>query len=372
AERLGADVNAHTDKDHTAFHMRGLARDALTFVPMLAELVTTPTFPADELERERQVLLQEFVEDDDDPMAAAYRLFDTACYGLHPVAQPAIGRRATVERLQADDLRRWVERQFTGANLVLAAAGSIDADAFRRAAEAAFGGLPAGTPHTVAAPDWRGGLRTRRLDAGSQTHLVLGYPLPPLTAADPIGELAAACFGEGMSSPLMAELRERRGLVYYAACAADVLDLCGEFVVEASFAADKLDELLPALTALLRAQAEADADPVTLERARNQLAVRWLRAHEKPARRLEAAALDLFALGRVRALAERLERLQAVDADAVRATFEHWQRRTPPAVALAGKLVRGVSERVRAALAPLQLGAPVPPDAVQPVDVSAA
>jgi predicted Zn-dependent peptidase len=187
----------------------------------------------------------------------------------------------------------------------------------------------------------------------------MGYPLPPLAADDPGGELAAACFGEGMSAPLMAELRERRGLVYYAACAADVLDLCGEFVVEASFAADKLDELLPALVGLLRAQAEGRAHPVALERARNQLAVRWLRAHEKPARRLESAALDLFALGRVRPLAERLARLQAVDAEAVRATFERWQREAPPALALAGKLVRGVSERIDAALGPQRLTAPV-------------
>ena len=94
AERLGAEVNAHTDKDHSAFHMRGLPPHAASFVPMLAELVLQPTFPAEELERERQVLLQEYAEDEDDPMATAYRLFDGACYGLHPLGQPVIGRRA--------------------------------------------------------------------------------------------------------------------------------------------------------------------------------------------------------------------------------------------------------------------------------------
>lgn len=153
AERRGAEVNAHTDKDHSAFHMRGLPPHALDFLPMLADLLLAPTFPADELERERQVLLQEFAEDEDDPMATAYRLFDTACYGLHPLAQPAIGRRANIERFTRDDLVAWTARQFTAANTVVAAAGPLDAEAFFARVDAAFGGM------TPARRTWR---RNRR------------------------------------------------------------------------------------------------------------------------------------------------------------------------------------------------------------------
>jgi predicted Zn-dependent peptidase len=104
AERLGAEVNAHTDRDHTAFYMRGLPEHVGEFTRMLAELVLTPAFPADELERERQVLLQELAEDEDDPVSTAYKLFDAACYGTHPAAMPVIGSRARVERLTRDDL----------------------------------------------------------------------------------------------------------------------------------------------------------------------------------------------------------------------------------------------------------------------------
>ena len=356
AECLGAEVNAHTDKDHSAFHLHGLAADAGRFVQLLADLLLQPSFPADELERERQVLLQEFSEDDDDPMATAYQLFDHACYGLHPVAQPAIGRRANVERFSRDDLVRWVARQFTGANLIVAAAGPLEPDAFTREVQAAFGALAAGTPHVVAPPPWLGGLRSRRLTGGSQTHLVLGFPAPPLGEHDAVGELAAALFGEGMSAPLMAELRERRGLVYYAACAADVLDGCGELVVEASFAPDKLDEVLAAVVPLLRAQAAA-IDPVHLARAKKQLAVRLLRAQERAPRRLEAAALDLFALGRVRPAAERLAAIEALGAAALRGAFARMlQARV--AAALTGSLGRGAGERARATLAPLLADGP--------------
>jgi predicted Zn-dependent peptidase len=354
AERLGAEVNAHTDKDHSAFHMRGLPPHAASFVPMLAELVLQPTFPADELARERQVLLQEYAEDEDDPMATAYRLFDAACYGLHPLAQPVIGRRANIERFTREDLARWTAQQFTAANGVVAAAGPLDPAAFFAQVEREFAAMPPGTPHTVPPPAWHGGLKTRRLEAGRQAHLVLGFPLPPRAADDAAGELAALAFGEGMSSPLMAELREARGLSYYAACAADRTAVSGEFVVEASFAPQRLDELLQAVAALLQRAAEGP-DPEDLERARHQFALRLARRQERPGRLLEAAVLDLLALGRVRTPAEALAQALAVDRAEVRGRFETMFA-AGAAAALAGHLPRGAGERARSALAPL-LGA---------------
>jgi predicted Zn-dependent peptidase len=348
AEGLGAEVNAHTDKDHSAFHLHGLAADAGRFVHLLADLLLAPTFPADELERERQVLLQEFAEDEDDPMATAYRLFDHAAWGTHPLAQPAIGRRANVERFTRDDLARWVERQFTGANLIVAAAGPMDPGAWLREVERAFGGVPAGAPNTIEAPAWVGGVRTRQLAGSSQSHLVLGWPAPPLAADDLLPELAAVLFGEGMSAPLMAELRESRGLVYYAACAADVLDGSGGWVIEASCAPQRLDELLAALPPLLAAQAER-VDPAALARAVRQLTVRWIRQQERPARRLEAAALDLYALGRVRSAAERCARIAAATPSELGSTFAAMLSHGA-AAGLSGQLGRHASARVAMAL----------------------
>ena len=98
AERLGAEVNAHTDKDHTAYHMRGLGAHAPQLVAMLADIVRHATFPDDELAREREVLLQEVAEVEDDPMTIAYQQFDQACWGSHPAAQPVIGQRRVIER----------------------------------------------------------------------------------------------------------------------------------------------------------------------------------------------------------------------------------------------------------------------------------
>jgi predicted Zn-dependent peptidase len=345
AERLGAEVNAHTDKDHTAFYMRGMAAHAESFVHMLGDIVGAATFPAAEFEQERQVLLHEFTEDEDDPMSTAFKLFDRACWGLHPAAQPVIGTRHNIERFTPELLRSHVQRHYGGANLVVGVAGPVDPEAIERAAAAAFGALPRGEPNRVEAPGYAGGVKTQRLTGSSQTHVVLGFPLPPTTAADPAGVVAAALLGEGMSSPLMDRVREQRGLAYYAACSADLYEPCGQFVVEASTAPEQLDELLAELMQLVRAQADA-TDPVDLERARNQIAVRRLRARERPARRIEDAALELYALGRIRSHAERMDALAGVDA----AALQHCYRQMLAAgvsLAVTGQVGRGVGERAR-------------------------
>jgi predicted Zn-dependent peptidase len=344
AERLGAEVNAHTDKDHTAYHMRGMARHAGAFVQMLSDIVRNSTFPEAELERERQVILHEFTEDEDDALSTAFKLFDKTCYGVHPVGQPVIGTRANIRRFTRDDLLGYVQQQYGGANVIVGVAGNVDPDAVLRDAQAAFDSMPRGAENSLDAPVYAGGIAARRLPGAPQTHVVLGFPIPSLTQDYHASTVAATLFGEGMSSPLMDQVRERRGLVYYAACSADVMESSAQFVIEASTAPEHLDEYFGQVMRLLAEHAQR-VDPVDLERARNQIAVRSLRVQEQPFMRLEAAAQDLFGLGRVRPRAELLGLTEAVTAEQVRAEFERMLGQAA-AVALAGKVGNGVRERI--------------------------
>ena len=346
AERLGAEVNAHTDKEHTAYHIRGLAAHAERFVHLLGDIVLNSTFPEAELERERGVILQELLEDEDDGLSTAYKLFDKLCFGAHPLAQPVIGTRRNIERFTRDELLGYVQRQYTGSNVVLAVAGDVDPQAVARAAQAAFGALPRGEANAVAQPSYAGGTAARRMSGVQQTHVVLGFPIPSLLEQHHAAVLAAAVFGEGMSSPLMDEIRERRGLVYYAACSADVMALAGQFVVEASTSPEHLDEFTAEVTRLLRAHAEA-VGAVDLERARNQLALRNLDVQERPFRLLEESVQDLFVRGQVRSRTEWLQRIEAVRAEEVRATFERMLA-AGASVAVAGKVPAAWRERASA------------------------
>jgi predicted Zn-dependent peptidase len=344
AERLGAEVNAHTDKNHTAFHMRGLARDAGSFLQMLGDIVRQSTFPEAELERERQVILHEYTEDEDDALSTAFRLFDKACYGAHALARPVIGSRTNIRRFTRAELVAYVQQQYSGANIVVGIAGNVDADRVVAEALAAFGDMPRGSDNRVAAPAYVGGIRSRRMAGCSQAHVVLGFPIPGLLGEYQGAVVAAALFGEGMSSPLLDQIRERRGLVYHADCSADVTDLCGQFVIEATTMPEHLDEYFVEVTRLLREHVEA-TDPVGLERARNQIMVRSLCAQEVLSQRLEVAALDLFAFGRVRSREELMAGIAAVSPAQVRESFSRMLG-AGAAVALAGKIAKGVEERV--------------------------
>ena len=351
AERLGAEVNAHTDKDHTAYHMHGLARDAEAFVRMLGDIVRDATFPDAEIEREREVLLQEYAEDEDDGMATAFKLFDQACYGAHPAAHPIIGGRANIRRFSRAELTAWVAQQYTGRNMIVGVAGDVDPPAIVAAAKAAFAAAPPGAENRVAAPAYIGGMRQRRLAGAGQVHVVVGFAIPPLAGEHQPFALAAALLGEGMSSPLLDQLRERRGLVYHADCWTDARDVFGQFVIEASAPRERLREYFDEVTRLLHQHATA-VDPVGFERAQNQIAVRSLVDRESSAQRLELAALDLFALNRVRSSHELLEGYAAIDAARVRDTFAQMVS-ARPAIAIAGDLARAEAERLAARVAPL-------------------
>jgi predicted Zn-dependent peptidase len=352
AERLGAEVNAHTDKDHTAFHIEGLPGDLPAFVALLADIVLNSSFPADELERERRVIEQEHSEFEEDPTSVAFQLFDRACYGAaHPAGRAIIGTRANIRRFSRDDLLAYAQRQYTASNVVVAAAGPVDFEAFARATEAAFAAMPTGSPNLVSAPGWQGGLKTRRMAGSGQCQAVLGFAAPALTDEAHLAYvLAAALLGEGMSSPLLDEIRERRGLAYHTACTADIGPLAGQLVIEGSTAPAQAEEFLSAVAVLLRQHAGGAISAIGLERARKQLTVRALRALEQPTRRLESAAQELFTLGQLRDPQDWLTRLQSVTATEVRAVFEELLNpQRPPAIALAGS----VPARARARAAQL-------------------
>jgi predicted Zn-dependent peptidase len=351
AERLGAEVNAHTDKDHTAFHIEGLPRDLPTFVALLADIVRHSSFPADELERERQVLQHEFTEFEEDPVNIAFDLFDRACYGpQHPAGRPVIGNRANLQRITREHLLAYVAQQYTACNIVVAAAGPVDEAAFLRATEAAFSDMPQGAPNTVPPPLWQGGVKTRRVPASGQCQIVMGFEAPPLADDRHVAHvLAAALLGEGMSSPLLDEIRERRGLAYHVACAAEVLPHAGQVVIDAATDPKQADAFLSEAARLLQEHAD-HTDPVGLQRARNQIAVRTLRALEHPARRLEAAAQDVFTFGQLRDPRDWLARLQAVSAAEVREVFAHMLA-SRGAVGLAGSVTARARERAERLMA---------------------
>jgi predicted Zn-dependent peptidase len=354
AERLGAEVNAHTDKDHTAFYMRGLPQDMPQLLALLAEIVLHPSLPADELERERQVLLQEFAEDEDDPVASAFKLFDKASFGDHPLARPVIGTRRNIERFTRADLLAHRAAGYVPGHLLVAVHGPVDPQAVFKQAQRLFGALPSlplGRARVESdsalvgqAPTFQGGLLTHADRGVQQAHVALGWAIPALAADDATATMAAAVLAEGMSSPLLERVREQRALAYHLGASADVLDGCGQFVIEASTAPEHLELLLQEVQAVLEALATR-LPAHDWQRAQRQQEVRALRESEQPLRWMEQGALEWFAHGHVRSGAQRLEHLLAVPRATVRKQFAAWLQ-VPWALGVAGAVPRGARARL--------------------------
>lgn len=346
AERLGADVNAFTGKDATAYFMTGLGRHADALLRMTADIVLNSSFPEHELQRELEVIRQEAIEYDEDPQDSADDLLDRAIWGDASMGMPVIGTLGNIEGFTRGDLVRHVQSHYVADKTVVAAAGRFDVEAWMAQAGELFGAMRSAPDPSAArppaAPAYVGQAVARRFAQVSQVFVNIAYPVVPaqpdampaqrwrLAAA-----VAANLFGGGMSSPLSDTIREKLGLAYTVDATIDKGDVWANFVVSAVTTPDKLDALVAATGELLRAQAAA-IDPVHLERARNQLTVSRVRAAERTYATMEHAVEELLASGTVLPTADTLAMIDDIGAEEVRAVFERMLAQAP-ALAITGK-----------------------------------
>ncbi|WP_255440882.1 M16 family metallopeptidase [Caenimonas sedimenti] len=322
AESLGADMNAYTDKDATCYYLEGLGAHTPQMLELLADIVLESTFPADELEREREVILQECTEYDEDPQQLSYTLLDQALWGEHPMGRPIIGIPATIAAISRDDVVDHVRKHYVADRIVVAAAGNFDVDAFFSQAEKRFAHVPGAARYSAPeTPGHVGQTKAKRLPGVSQTYITIAWPIASRGTHPHLASLAATLFGGGMSAPLVDAVRERLGLAYSVGATADVGDVHGALVVDATTTPDKVPAFTQELARLLAAQAQTIAAS-DLARARNQLLVSLVRSSERPLRLLQRCVEHLWASGAAFDLRAAIASVQAIEAETVRQAFE--------------------------------------------------
>jgi predicted Zn-dependent peptidase len=219
AERIGAVLNAYTSHDLVAFHITARAERALEAADLLTDFVGRPRIDADELDRERGVVVQEIARANDQPAVLAEHLIDEAAFGDHPLGRSVLGPaehiRETFTRdgILAFRSRRWSPERggaFLVGNLsALPANGEVD-ELFTR-----FPSLPAPDPYEPAPPPKQRILVHQR--DSNQSHLRMSYR-PQVDISDPEQRAALAIYstllGGSMGSRLFDEIREQRGLAY--------------------------------------------------------------------------------------------------------------------------------------------------------------
>jgi predicted Zn-dependent peptidase len=214
-EAVGGDMNAFTTKEYTAYYTRLLDEDVELGLDILCDIMDSPAFRDDEVDAERQVILEEINMHEDEPSDLVHEVFHEALYPGHPLGREVLGERSTITDMTPEQIRAYFDTRYRPPKMVVAAAGNVDHDLVTAGIERRFGGRPGDAPARIV-PGLAPALPLRVVRRSTeQAHIIMG--MRSITRDDD-DRFALAVLnqivGGGMSSRLFQEIREKRGLVY--------------------------------------------------------------------------------------------------------------------------------------------------------------
>jgi predicted Zn-dependent peptidase len=320
AERMGGSLNAYTSHDLVAFHITVRAEAALEAIDLLTDFVGRPLLNADELDRERGVVIQEIQRYKDQPSAVAEELIDRAAFGDHPLGRTVLGPEEHLRTFSRDAIVAFRERRWAGARGGAFVVGNVDhvPEGSREVAEL-FERFPTlDVPGAYeAAPELQLQTLVEKRDS-NQSHLRIMYA-PDVDATNPAERAALTIYstllGGSMGSRLFDEIREQRGLCYSVYSIDHALSDAAILQLGAGLESSKTDEAYKRMREIV---AELHADGPTeeeVERARAYAAGRRVLAFEN------TNAVARFAASQAIVFGEDIDPDRAIDAlDAV--TFD--------------------------------------------------
>lgn len=271
-DAVGGTLDAFTSRESTCFYAKVLGEHLPLAIDILADTFLHSRLAPDDIDRERQVVLQEIKMVEDTPDDLVHDLFAEAIWGDHPVARPILGQKEIVLRLSQSDIRRHMDRFYRPDCTVIAAAGDIEHDQLMDLVVRAFDGFDGQSIHfDPPAPVSTAAMRVEERDT-AQLHLCLGMDGLPHAHEDRYAiSLLNAMLGGSMSSRLFQEVREKRGLAYsiysYQASYRD----CGLLVVYAGTSPESSSQVVDLIRAECARLRDEPVDPIDLQQAKDQL-----------------------------------------------------------------------------------------------------
>ncbi|MEZ2129293.1 MULTISPECIES: M16 family metallopeptidase [unclassified Sinorhizobium] len=312
-ENVGGEVNAATSTETTSYYARVLKDHVPLAVDILADILTESAFDEDELQREKQVILQEINAANDTPDDVVFDKFSEVAYRGQTLGRPILGTPETVLSFSSDEIRSYLGRNYTTDRMFIVAAGAVEHESFVRQVEERFAGLPTtpATPLVVEPARYIGGnIREPRdlMDA----QILLGFEGRAYHARDfYCSQILANILGGGMSSRLFQEVREFRGLCYSVYAFHWGFSDTGIFGIHAATGGENLPELVPVIINELHKTA-GDIGQQEIERARAQIRAQLLMGQESPAARAGQIARQMMLYGRPISNQEMMERLESI------------------------------------------------------------
>ena len=213
-EAVGGHINAYTSHEHTAYYAKVLKEDLGLAVDIIADILQNSVMDAEELARERAVIIQEINHARDTPDDIIFDRFQETAFPGQSLGRSVLGSAELVRDMPREVVVEHMREHYSGPRMIMAGAGRIDHDALVTLADRVFDSLPPDRGVSVD-PARYGGGDVRESRELKQVHVILGFEGVPFRDPDFYAlSVFSTLFGGGMSSRLFQEVRETRGLAY--------------------------------------------------------------------------------------------------------------------------------------------------------------
>ncbi len=250
-ESLGGSMNAYTSYDHTVYHITLASRFADTGLDILTDVLQHSTFDATELEREREVVLEEIRMGEDDPSRTLFKQTMAALYREHPYGRPVIGSEKTVRAITHDQMVSFFKKWYGSNRMVFIIVGDFDASEMeKKVREVSKGFKPSSAPVLKRATEGepKGVQTVFSPGAFKETYLQIAVPIPAARDEDtPSLDVLSQILGGGEASRLVQKVKLEKGLVHSVSASTYTPRDPGAFFVEATLPAENLEKALAAI-----------------------------------------------------------------------------------------------------------------------------
>ncbi|HHU50331.1 MAG TPA: insulinase family protein [Firmicutes bacterium] len=295
-DSVGGHLNAFTTKEYTCYYIKILDRHFRLGLELLADLVTNPLFTVEDLEKEKNVVLEEIKSYGDSPDELVFDLFTQTILDGHPLGHSILGTPETIDGIKQDTLISFKERFYTPGNSCLAVAGNIELPELLEAAES-FWGLFSGVTQDVEdeLPVKRGRTSFKRKDT-EQVHLCLGVPgFHRRHQERYVLMVLDSILGGSTSSRLFQELREERGMVYTTGSQYSSFKDTGLFSIYAGTSPKHFPDVVTVIRQELKVLKEEPISAEEIRRAKEQIkGTLWLSLENTTNRMSRLAKSELF------------------------------------------------------------------------------
>lgn len=323
-DAIGGLSNAFTGSEYTCFHAKVLDRHLPFLGEILADIFLNSVYDSEEIDRERQVILQEINMVEDTPDEQIHVLFNRLFWEKHPLGRPVLGSAETVSAVGRENLLSHTSRFHSPERILLVAAGNVDhdglLDSFRPLFESLEPSLRA--PVERVAPKTNGGISCHFKEL-EQVHICLGGEAPYLTSDLRFASaILNTILGGNMSSRLFQEIREKRGLAYSIYSFLSAYIDAGVLGVYLATDPSEVSRALDVIRSEIRKIRSGEISDGDLQATKEHLVGSILLGSESTDSRMMRLAKNEYTFGRYIPYEEVVEELQKVRVDEVIAVAE--------------------------------------------------